>query len=246
MNAIIADDEIHLAEDLRSRLMRLWPELKITAVLHDGVAAAGALVEIKPDIAFLDIRMPGMTGLEAAKSAAAGCRVVFVTAFDDHAVQAFELAAVDYVLKPVSDERLARCVDRLKQQGSAVPDALLARLQQLLATPAKSDYLHWLRLQVGQTVRMLAVEEVCYFQSADKYTTVLTPDVELLLRTPLKELIGQLDPGQFWQVHRGTLVNVRQIISAHHDLLGRVTLTLRERPEKIFVSRSYAHLFRQM
>lgn len=246
MNAIIADDEVHLAEDLRSRLLRLWPELKITAVLHDGVAAAAALLEIKPDIAFLDIRMPGMTGLEAAKSAPAGCRVVFVTAFDDHAVQAFEQAAVDYLLKPVSDERLARCVARLKQQENGTPDALLARLQQLLATPAKPAYLHWLRLQVGQTVRMLAVEEVCYFQSADKYTTVLTLDAEMLLRTPLKELIGQLDPGQFWQVHRGTLVNVRQIISAQHDLLGRITLSLRDRAEKISVSRSCAHLFRQM
>lgn len=248
MNAIIVDDEIHLAEDLRTRLMRLWPELKIAAVLHDGVAAAAALLEIKPDIAFLDIRMPGMTGLEAAKSAAANCRVVFVTAFDDHAVQAFEQAAVDYLLKPVSDERLARCVARLKQSVApyGTPDALLARLQQFLVTPAKPDYLHWLRLQAGQAVRMLAVEEVCYFQSADKYTTVLTPDAEWLLRTPLKELLEKLDPGQFWQVHRGTLVNVRQIISAHHDLLGRVTLTLRDRPEKISVSRSYAHLFRQM
>ena len=246
MKAIIADDEQHIAQDLQRRLAQLWPELQIAAVLHDGMAAAQALRELKPDIAFLDIRMPGQSGLDAARAAAAGCRVVFVTAFDDHAVQAFEQAAVDYLLKPVSDERLMRCVDRLKQNSAAAPDALLARLQQLLATRNKPEFLHWLRIQVGQNVRMVAVEEVCCFQSADKYTTVLTRDAELLLRTPLKDLLAQLDPEQFWQVHRGTIVNARQVVSAHHDLLGKVSLTLRDRPEKVAVSRSYAHLFRQM
>lgn len=246
MKAVIADDEPHLAEDLQRRLTRLWPELQIEAVVHDGVAAAQALIEIRPDIAFFDIRMPGQNGLDAARFAAADCRVVFVTAFDDHAVQAFEQAAADYLLKPVSDERLARCVERLKQQSAAAPDALLARLQQLLAAQSKPEPLRWVRAQVGQTVRMVAVEEVCYFQSADKYTTLLTRDAELLLRTPLKELIAQLDAEQFWQVHRGTLVNVRQIISAHHDLLGKVSLNLRDRPERVAVSRGYAHLFRQM
>lgn len=246
MKAIIADDETHLAKDLRRRLAQLWPELEIAAVVHDGLAAAEALAAHKPDIAFLDIRMPGQSGLDAARSADGDCRVVFVTAFDDHAVQAFEQAAVDYLLKPVSDERLARCVERLKQRNAAAPDALLARLQQLLATQNKPEPLRWLRIQVGQNVRMVAVEEVCYFQSADKYTTVLTRDAELLLRTPLKELLTQLDDGQFWQVHRGTVVNAKQIVSAHHDLLGKVSLTLRDRPEKVAVSRSYAHLFRQM
>lgn len=246
MRAIIADDEQHLADDLQRRLVSLWPELQIVAVLHDGVAAAAALAEIRPDVAFLDIRMPGRSGLDAARAAAADCRVVFVTAFDDHAVQAFEQAAVDYLLKPVSDERLTRCVERLKQHSAAAPDTLLARLQQLLTTPRKPEPLRWLRIQVGQNVRMVAVEEVCCFQSADKYTTVLTRDAELLLRTPLKDLLAQLDPEQFWQVHRGTIVNARQVVSAHHDLLGKVSLTLRDRPEKVAVSRSYAHLFRQM
>jgi DNA-binding LytR/AlgR family response regulator len=246
MRAIIADDEQHLAADLQRRLKNLWPELHIVAVVFDGIAAERALQELKPDIAFLDIRMPGQSGLDAARSAAAECRVVFVTAFDDHALQAFEQAAVDYLLKPVSDERLLRCVERLQQRSLFAPDVLLTRLQQLLATPAKPEPLRWLRVQVGQTVRMVAVEEVCYFQSSDKYTTVLTRDAELLLRTPLKELLDQLDPEQFWQVHRGTLVNVQQIVSAHHDLLGKVTLSLKDRTEKVAVSRSYAHLFRQM
>ncbi len=246
MKALIADDEQHLADDLRRRLAQSWPELEIAAVVHDGIAAMNALQELKPDIAFLDIRMPGQSGLDAASTAAADCRVVFVTAFDDYAVQAFDQAAVDYLLKPVSDERLARCVERLKQRSAAAPDALLARLQQLLATRNKPGPLRWLRIQVGQSVRMVAVEEVCYFQSADKYTMVLTRDAELLLRTPLKDLVAQLDPEQFWQVHRGTIVNAKQIVSAHHDLLGKVSLSLRDRPEKVVVSRSYAHLFRQM
>jgi len=246
MRAIIADDEPHLADDLRRRLLSLWSELQIVAVLHDGIAAAKALTEIKPDIAFLDIRMPVLSGLDAARSAENNCRLVFITAFDDHAVAAFEQAAVDYLLKPVSDERLALCVERLKQHSDAEPDVLLARLQQMLAQPSAPQALRWLRAQVGQTVRMLAVDEVCYFQSADKYTAVYTRDAELLLRTPIKELIEQLDAEQFWQVHRGTLVNVRQIISAHHELLGKVSLTLCDRQEKVAVSRTYAHLFRQM
>lgn len=246
MKAIIAEDEKHLADDLQRRLFRLWPELQIVAIVHDGVAAVVALAEHKPDFAFLDIRMPGKTGLEAARSAPAGCRLVFVTAYDDHAVQAFEQAAADYLLKPVSDERLARCVARLKQQAPEAPDALFARLQQLLATPAKPEPLRWLRAQVGQAVHMVAVEDVCCLQSADKYTLLLTRDAEMLLRTPLKDLISQLDPQEFWQVHRGAVVNVRQIVSAHHGVLGKVTLTLRDRPEKIAVSRSYSHLFRQM
>lgn len=246
MKALIADDEKHLADDLQRRLLALWPALQIVAVVHDGLAAAEALAEIKPDIAFLDIRMPGQSGLEAARSAPAHCRVVFVTAYDDHAVQAFEQAAVDYLLKPVSDERLARCVERLKQHAATAPDELLARLQRLLATQTSPEPLRWLRAQVGQSVRLVAVEDVCYLQSADKYTLLLTRDAELLLRTPLKELIGQLDPQQFWQVHRGTVVNARQIVAAHHEMLGKLSLSLRDRPERIAVSRSYAHLFRQM
>lgn len=246
MKALIAEDEKHLAADLQRRLRQLWPELQIVAIVHDGLAAAAGLADLKPDIAFLDIRMPGQSGLEAARTAPAHCRIVFVTAYDEHAVQAFEQAAVDYLLKPVSDERLARCVERLKQHTGTATDELLGRLQRLLAPPTKPEPLRWLRAQVGQSVRLVAVEDVCYLQSADKYTLLLTRDAELLLRTPLKELIDQLDPQQFWQVHRGTLVNVRQIVAAHHGIPGKLSLSLRDRPERIAVSRSYAHLFRQM
>ncbi|MEW6561863.1 MAG: LytTR family DNA-binding domain-containing protein [Pseudomonadota bacterium] len=248
MRAIIADDERHLASDLHRRLSAIWPELEVTAIVHDGIAAAEALKVQQPDVAFLDIRMPGMSGLDAAQSASPSCRVVFVTAFDDHAVAAFEQAAADYLLKPVSDERLARCVARLRtpRGEAAASDNLLTKLQSLLQQSAKPATLRWLRAQVGQAVRLIAVDEVCYFQSADKYTAVFTRDAELLLRTSLKELVAQLDPEAFWQVHRGTVVRVDQIVAARHDLLGRVTLTLRDRPESLQVSRSYAHLFRQM
>ena len=246
MKAIIADDEPNLAEDLRRRISRLWPELEIAAVLHDGVAAQQALLTLNPDIAFLDIQMPGMTGLEVAQAAAKNCRIVFVTAYDEHAVTAFEQAAVDYVLKPASDERLARCVERLRQHEVMDSTALLEKLSNLLQSNTKSAPLRWIRAQLGQSVRLLAVEEVCYFQSTEKYTAVQTRDAELLLRTPIKELIDQLDPAEFWQVHRGTVVNVRQIAAAHHNALGKVTLSLRDRKETLNVSRSYAHLFRQM
>lgn len=248
MKALIADDEQNLAANLQRRLKQLWPELEIMAVVHDGLAAQKIMQEQPPDIAFLDIRMPGMNGLDAARAAAENCRVVFVTAYDDHAVDAFEHAAVDYLLKPVSDERLARCIKRLQAPHAQAPHDLLSQLQQLLQQQShnKPASLRWLRAQVGQSVRMVAVDDVCYFQSADKYTAVYTRDAELLLRTPLKELVAQLDPETFWQVHRGTVVNVHQITSAKHNLLGRVTLTLKDRTETLAVSRSYAHLFKQM
>ncbi len=229
MRALIADDEPHLAEDLRRRLARFWPELEIVALLTDGVAAAQALRDFQPDIAFLDIRMPGQSGMQAAQQALPGCRVVFVTAYDQYAVQAFDQAASDYLLKPLTDERLQRC---------------LARLRPTRVAPVVPP-LRWLPVTVGNRSRMLALEEVCYFQSADKYTTVQTAREEFLVRTPLKELLPQLDPAQFWQVHRGTVVNVRKIREARPALLGRWELSLRDRPEMLTVSRSYAHLFRR-
>jgi DNA-binding LytR/AlgR family response regulator len=246
MRALIAEDELHLADDLTRRLARLWPQLEIVGVVHDGLAASQALTELTPDIAFLDIRMPGLSGLEAAKSAPPGCRVVFVTAHDEHAVAAFEQAAADYLLKPVSDARLEKCLSRLKQAMPAQTDALLAQLQGLLGASGKPEPLRWLRAQVGLDVRLIAVEDVCFFQATDKYTSAVTRDGEFLLRTPLKELVTQLDAALFWQVHRGTLVNVHQIKAAKRDLLGRFAITLRDRPETLAVSRSYAHLFRQM
>jgi DNA-binding LytR/AlgR family response regulator len=245
MRVLIAEDEPHLADDLARRLTRLWPELRVVGVVADGIAARHALLDLAPDIAFLDIRMPGLSGLEAARAAPPGCRVVFVTAYDEHAVAAFDQAAADYLLKPVADARLARCLERLRQPAADSGAALLTRLRDLLDAP-QGGHLRWLRAQVGEDVRLLAVDDVCFLQAADKYTRVVTRDAEYLLRTPLKELAAGLDPELFWRVHRGCLVNARQIVAARRDLLGRLRLSLRDHAEVIPVSRAHAHLFKQM
>ena len=252
MKAVIADDEPLLAKHLKARLAALWPQLEIAGVAANGIEAREMIEDLRPDIAFLDIRMPGLTGLEVVQTlspeARRACRVVFVTAYDEFAVQAFEREAVDYLLKPVADDRLKAAIERLQRAASAPAgaqsDDLLQRLQALL--PKLAEHLRWVRASVGNDVRLVATDEICYFQATDKYTAVFTRDAELLIRTPIKELLEQLDPEQFWQVHRGTLVNVKQIVSARHDALGRVSLKLRDRKEAVAVSRGHAHLFRQM
>lgn len=252
MKALIADDEPRLAAHLKARLAALWPQLEIAGVAANGIEARDMIEDLRPDVAFLDIRMPGLSGLEVVQAlspeARKLCRVVFVTAYDEFAVQAFEREAVDYLLKPVADERLQSAVERLQRSAGTQPgaqsDDLLQRLQALLPKPAQ--HLRWVRASVGNDVRLVATEEICYFQATDKYTAVFTRDAELLIRTPIKELLEQLDPAQFWQVHRGTLVNVKQIAAARHDALGRVKLKLKDRPEALAVSRGHAHLFRQM
>ena len=252
MKAVIADDEPLLAKHLKARLAALWPQLEIAGVAANGIEAREMIEDLRPDIAFLDIRMPGLTGLELVQvlspEARRACRVVFVTAYDEFAVQAFEREAVDYLLKPVADNRLQSAIERLQRAApgaaGAQSDDLLQRLQALL--PKLAEHLRWVRASVGNDVRLVATEEICYFQATDKYTAVFTRDAELLIRTPIKELLEQLDPEQFWQVHRGTLVNVKQIVSARHDALGRVSLKLRDRKEVVTVSRGHAHLFRQM
>jgi DNA-binding LytR/AlgR family response regulator len=207
---------------------------------------------LRPDIAFLDIRMPGLTGLDVVQALSAearqACRMVFVTAYDEFALQAFEREAVDYLLKPVGDHRLRAAVERLQRTVGTPSGAqsvdILRRLQALL--PKAVEHLRWVRASVGNDVKMVTVDDICYFQATDKYTAVFTRDAELLIRISIKELVEQLDPAKFWQVHRGTVVNVRQIVSARHDALGRVSLKLRDRPENVAVSRGHAHLFRQM
>ncbi len=249
--ALIADDEPLLAEDLRRRLLALWPELQVAAVCHDGPTALERLQAEQPDIAFLDIRMPGLTGLEVAARIDYPCQVVFVTAYDQYAVEAFERAAVDYVLKPADDARLTKTIERLRRAVLAPSGDERRRLAEALAKvspggTAKQAPLKWIRASVGDAVRLVPTEEVRYFQAADKYTAVLTATGELLIRTPIRELAEQLDPEAFWQVHRGTIVNARFVSAARHDESGRVLLSLRDRPETVTVSRSYAHLFRQM
>jgi DNA-binding LytR/AlgR family response regulator len=254
--ALIAEDEPILAATLARTLQGLWPGLDIVATAPNGVVAVEQALTLRPDVLFLDIRMPGQSGLEVAErwdGPAPFPHIVFVTAFDDYAVQAFEHAAFDYVLKPVSSARLGKTVERLRgaleARTALAPDALgqlLGQLQALAPRAAPGERLTTIRAAVGNAVRMIPVPDVVYFQAIDKYVNVVTADAEALIRVPLKELLPQLDSAQFRQVSRSTVVNMGCVTSAVRDDLGKVMLTLRGRPEKPRVSPVYAHLFRQM
>ena len=246
--ALIADDEPALRAELEYRLADTWPELRIVASVGDGAAALEAIERLRPDVAFLDIRMPPPSGLDVARRAGAGTAVVFVTAYDTHAVEAFERAAVDYLLKPVLESRLQETVGRLKRWlagGRGGPDrqTLESLIRRLADTPA---YLHWLRVGQGERVELVAVDDVCFFRSDRKYTAAVMRDREHLVRTPIAELAARLDPERFWRIHRGVIVNVSAIESARRDLRGRHRLTLKERPEVLRVSAAHGHLFRRM
>lgn len=245
--AIIADDEVNLRDYLGKRLAAVWPELEVVAVAANGREALDQIERFKPDVAFLDIKMPGMSGLDVASRIEDGTRVVFVTAYDEFAIDAFDNAAVDYLLKPVEDERLARTVSRLKA-GKETPldmDALRALLARAEHSTAES-HLHWIRVgQQGET-RIIPVDEVVYFKADQKYTSVRTIEAEHLIRKSIKELEGKLDPERFWRVHRSTIVNLAFVDVAKRDFRGRFTLSLRGVRESLKVSDTYAHRFRQM
>jgi DNA-binding LytR/AlgR family response regulator len=246
---LIADDEPNLAQDLRDRLARTWPGIVILPLAANGIEALRAIDRDSPDAAFLDIRMPGLTGLEVAGRADARTHVVFVTAFDQYAVDAFDRDAVDYLLKPVSDERLAKCIERLERKLDAreKPPALEDMLQRLArAIPASAGRLRWIRALKGDLVHQIPVDDVLYFQAADKYTCVITRDGESLIRLALAELAGQLDPESFQQVHRSTIVNLAMVESSRRDLAGRLFVRLKGVKDELPVSRAYAQLFKQM
>lgn len=258
--ALIADDEPHLAQYLCTRLAAVWPELRVVAVVGNGPDAARAIAEHAPDIAFLDIRMPGATGLEVARelSGARRPRVVFVTAFDQYAIDAFEADAVDYLLKPVTDERLQRAVEKLKARIAAnepPPElaALLAQLSRQLATNAQRR-LRWIRASRrsgdGAVTEQIAVADVLYFQADDKYTCVYARDGaavrEWLIRVPLAQLAAQLDGESFQQIHRSVIVNLNAVAGTRRDLTGKLFVRFRNHPRELPVARPYAHLFKQM
>ncbi len=245
--AIIAEDEPILRQELRQELSTLWPELEVCAEAADGMEALHAIQETSPDIAFLDVEMPDMTGVEVAQAVNGRCHVVFVTAYDKYAVAAFEQQAADYILKPYSRERLAASVTRLRERLLSVPAKLDGILDALaLHAPAQTSYLRWITASQGQKVRFVTVDKVCYFQADNKYTMVMTADSELLIRRPIKELHETLDPQTFWQIHRSTLVNVNEIADVTRDMHGHLRVQLKSRKESLAVSEPYNHLFRQM
>ena len=266
--AVIADDERLLREQLRARLAEVWPELEVVGEARNGPEAVELVERLHPDLVFLDIRMPGMTGVEAARAIAQlpvgeggeddgwpGCEIVFITAYDQYAVEAFEQGVIDYVLKPAERERLKVTVERIRkrlaQRGSdegPAANGLQQVLQKLAAqiNPASAPRLKWIQATVGQSIQMIPVEDVLFFISDEKYTRVQTATVEALIRKPIKELVEELDAETFWQIHRSTLVNTRHIAGVSRDLRGRQLVSVKGHPEKLEVSRSYGGLFKGM
>lgn len=231
----------------------MWPELRVVAHAANGLDALRLIDEEAPDVAFLDIRMPGLTGLDVAARLAAGAKpphIVFVTAYDQYAVEAFEQSAVDYLLKPASLERLEKTVAKLKARTAAAPaatlQALLAQLSAAVPAPAAAAPLQWIRASHGEETRLIPIDEVIYFQSNDKYTSVFLADGESLIRTPISKLREQLDEQQFWQIHRSVIVAARHVAGTRQDFRGRLMVQLKGRPEQLVVSRNYVDLFRQM
>jgi DNA-binding LytR/AlgR family response regulator len=250
--AILADDERLMRDQLRMRLGQVWPELEIVGEAKNGDEAIELVDELKPDFTFLDIRMPGKTGMEAAAAIGNKSHVVFVTAYDAYAVEAFERGAVDYVLKPPEQERLKITAERLKDRLSkpagdvnASVTAMLSQLAEKIASP-KPKFLQWIQASIGQDLRMIPVEEILFFRSDEKYTCVQTDKFEALIRKPVRDLADELDPALFWQIHRATLVNVNAIEGVTRDIRGRHLVMVKGRPEKLEVSRSFLHLFKQM
>ncbi len=245
--AILAEDEPVLRSGLQRLLADVWPELDIVAMATDGLQAGQLLAQHRPDVLFLDIQMPGCSGLEVAKSASGRCHVVFVTGYDQHAVAAFEQGAVDYLIKPITAARLAIACGRVRERLATAPanlDSLVAKLTDAIAN--KRTYLRWINVEYGPNVRLVTVEEICYFQADMKYTRLVTADRESLIRMSLKELHDVLDPAEFWQIHRSTIVNVNAIAEVSRDVGGNPLLHLKSRGETLQVSQPFAHLFRQM
>jgi DNA-binding LytR/AlgR family response regulator len=248
--ALIADDERLMRDQLRGRLAAAWPDLQIVAEARTGTEALTLFERDRPDLAFLDIRMPAPNGLEVARQIADRCHVVFVTAYDAHAVEAFERGAVDYLLKPIDPDRLAVTVSRLKQRLHAPPpdmDRLMALLSGISrddnSTPAR---LRWIQATVGNQLRIIAIDEILFFQATDKYTRVVIRCGEALIRKPLKELIEELDPDHYWQIHRSTIVNIRAVANVARDVQGRLMVSIKDHPERLEVSRGYTHLFKSL
>jgi DNA-binding LytR/AlgR family response regulator len=261
ISAIIADDEANLRQYLQTKLSVLWPELNIVGHASNGLEAVELIHTHQPTLAFLDIQMPGLTGLDVAQKLQQQAHhqphIIFVTAYDQYAVAAFEQHAADYLLKPITDERLSRCIAHVKQlvqKQSSAPDLslLMQQIAQLSAAAnantkqGKVNYLRWIRASERDVVRQIPVEDVLFLQAQDKYVVVMTRSGESLIRISLSELIDTLDPDQFWQIHRSTVVNMQHVVSSSRSLMGTMLLQLRDSHHELQVSRGYQHLFKQM
>lgn len=258
--ALIADDEPHLAQYLKQELAKYWPELELVYVAKNGLEAAEKINALQPDIAFLDVQMPGLTGLEVAQGIEGNTRVVFVTAYDEYAVEAFEAAALDYLLKPLKSERLLSCVQRVKaalaqpsvtdgsQEAPDLSDSALAEaLRRLLPAAAPGPArLRFIRAASGDLMHQVAVDDVLFFHADDKYTVVRTAQGEHLIRTTITDLAAQLDPAQFWQVHRSTLINLAHLAGTRRDEMSRLFVRIKGQAQELPVSRAYVHLFKAM
>jgi DNA-binding LytR/AlgR family response regulator len=247
--ALIAEDELPQRQELRSLLAELWPELRIVGECGDGLSALELLEDMKPDVAFLDIRMPGVNGLEVARAVRAPCQIIFTTAFEEYAVQAFDEGAVDYLLKPITRERLVRAIGRARAGVSTRTAMDLGPFLDLLQSklsPKANVAIKWITASVGNSTRMFAVDEVLFFQAQDKYTRVVTAEGEGHIRTPLKELLAALDPQEFWQVHRSVIVRVGAILAVTKDADEKLQLSVRGRPDTLPVSSAFQHRFRGM
>jgi DNA-binding LytR/AlgR family response regulator len=240
---LIAEDEPLLAAEIGEELLRLWPQAEIVATVHDGHAALQALETLKPQVCFLDVQMPGLSGLELARLAAGRAHIVFITAYDQYALQAFDEGAVGYLLKPLDTVKLARTLQRVKERLAQPPadlSNLVARLQ------PTAEPLRWITVQRGKELQLITVDDVEYFRADNKYVAVVTADSEALISLPLKELVARLDGELFWQVHRSTIVNARAIRSVSRSLSGKLSIQLKNRPEALEVSSAYAHRFKQL
>jgi DNA-binding LytR/AlgR family response regulator len=262
ITAIIADDEKQLRRHLVKLLNQLWPELVIAGESENGPRTLDLVHKLSPDIVFLDINMPGLTGIEVAKQIYRQCSIVFITAYDQYAIEAFENEALDYILKPVREKRLLtsieRCKRRFKDHAKKQADPkkadrepsdlspLLQQLEKILLKEKASPFLQWIRAQYGDSIRLIPIDDVLIFKSADKYTQVFTPKKESLIRKTIKELIQELDPEKFWKIHRGTIINVSAISKISKSISGKYVVKINNHDEPLLVSRSYSHLFKQM
>lgn len=251
---LIAEDEGLMRERLAGLLQSMWPQAHIVLQAENGEAAWEGFLEVEPDVVFLDIRMPGLSGMEVARKIGKAAHLVFVTAYDQYALEAFETGAIDYLLKPVQAERLKLCIERLQEKLSTAQNPAALDLNQLLQHLQKTstealkpppERLKWLKANVGKQIKLIAIEDVLFFQSDTKYTRVVMADGEALVRTPLKEILAGLDPDQFWQVHRASVVNAKAIAAAERIDAERMQLILKKSPEKLLVSRNFTHLFRE-